>query len=96
MSTPDFFRSRLGVMIDLHHPPLVLARYHPARRVHSAVDPRGYSGRLSVNIKSAGPTIYQRKLGDRGATRLTTIIFGCASDYHALFESISIGKLAQG
>ena len=40
MSTPDFFRSRLDVMIDLRHPLAVLARQLPWDRIEQALAPK--------------------------------------------------------
>ena len=40
MSTPDFFRARLGEMIDLRHPLAVLAGRLPWAAIEAAVAPK--------------------------------------------------------
>ena len=40
MSTPDSFRSRLDQMIDLRHPPAVLATRLPWAEIEAAVVPK--------------------------------------------------------
>jgi IS5 family transposase len=65
MSTPDFFRSHLDVMIDLRHPLAILANRMPWASIEATLTPMfkgcAREGRVSEEVDLAGPTSYQPK-----------------------------------
>jgi len=61
MSTPEFFRSRLEEMIDLHHPLAKLAAHLPWNQIESALAPsfsrKPLVGKAKINDGLFGPTL---------------------------------------